>query len=98
MYAGLLAGGTLDGHRLIGEPLATAMASAQHDGEDAFLQTRTVWGLGVQIEQDGTWGMGGLGGNAGWADPATGHAIAYVTRQLGEFDRVEAIEAALPKV
>jgi hypothetical protein len=39
--------------------------------------------------------MGGLGGNAGWADPATGHAIAYVTRQLGGFDRVDAIEAAL---
>jgi hypothetical protein len=41
--------------------------------------------------------MGGLGGNAGWADPASGHAIAYVTRRLGEFDRVEAVDDVLPK-
>jgi CubicO group peptidase (beta-lactamase class C family) len=97
MYAGLLAGGTLDGHRLIGEPLVAEMTSAQYTGEDLFLEQTTTWGLGVQIEPDGTWGMGGLGGNAGWADPATGHAIAYVTRQLGGFDRVSAIDAALPK-
>jgi CubicO group peptidase (beta-lactamase class C family) len=95
LYAGLLAGGTLDGHRLLSPALVTAMVSAQYEGDDLFLERRTVWGLGVQIEPDGTWGMGGLGGNAGWADPASGHAIAYVTRRLGEFDRVSAVDAAL---
>jgi CubicO group peptidase (beta-lactamase class C family) len=60
-----------------------------------FIEHPVVWGLGVQLEPDGTWGMGGLGGNAGWADPATGHAIAYVTRRLGDFEQVDAIEAAL---
>lgn len=96
MYAGLLAGGTLDGHRLLGPALATAAVSAQHTGPDLVLERRVCWGLGVQVDDDGTWGMGGLGGNAGWADPATGHAIAYVTRRLGDSDRVTAVDAALP--
>jgi CubicO group peptidase (beta-lactamase class C family) len=95
LYAGLLAGGTLDGHRLISASLVTDLVAEQYSGEDRFLEQDIVWGLGVQIEDDGTWGMGGLGGNAGWADPATGHAIAYVTRRLGEFDRVTEIDSAL---
>jgi CubicO group peptidase (beta-lactamase class C family) len=95
MYAGLLAGGVLDGHRLLSPSLVESMASAQFTGEDLFIEHPVVWGLGVQLEPDGTWGMGGLGGNAGWADPATGHAIAYVTRRLGDFEQVDAIEAAL---
>lgn len=96
MYAGLLAGGTLDGRRLLGPALVEQAVTTQYDGPDLFLQRRTRWGLGVQIETDGTWGMGGIGGNAGWADPASGHAVAYVTRMLGEFDRVTAIDEALP--
>jgi CubicO group peptidase (beta-lactamase class C family) len=54
-----------------------------------------VWGLGVQLEPDGSWGMGGLGGNAAWADPARGLAIAYVTRRLGDFATVDRIDDAL---
>ena len=49
----------------------------------------------MQLEPDGSWGMGGLGGNAGWADPGRGQAIAYVTRRLGDFDTVTRIEQAL---
>lgn len=95
MYAGLLAGGVLDGTRLLGPDLVAEAVAAQYTGPDLFLEHDTVWGLGVQLEDDGTWGMGGLGGNAGWGDPSKGHAIAYVTRHLGDFDRVDAIEAAL---
>jgi hypothetical protein len=40
-------------------------------------------------------GHGRLGGNAAWADPTRGQAIAYVTRRLGDFAAVERIEAAL---
>jgi CubicO group peptidase (beta-lactamase class C family) len=95
MYAGLLAGGILDGHRLLTPSLVESMVSAQYTGEDLFIERPVVWGLSVQLEADGTWGVGGLGGNAGWADPATGHAVAYVTRRLGDFEQVDAIEAAL---
>ncbi|MEV6599181.1 serine hydrolase domain-containing protein [Actinoplanes sp. NPDC051346] len=97
-YAGLLAGGELDGHRLLSRSLVDQMTTAQFTGFDRFIGAETTWGLGVQLEGDGTWGMGGLGGNAGWADPSRGHAIAYVTRRLGDFDRVTAIDAAISSV
>jgi CubicO group peptidase (beta-lactamase class C family) len=74
------------------------LAVPQYTGPDLFLEQPTTWGLGVQIEDDGTWGQGGLGGNAGWADPARGLAIAYVTRRLGDFTAVDRIEAALQTI
>jgi CubicO group peptidase (beta-lactamase class C family) len=80
---------------LMGAPIGATMASAQFAGEDRFLDEHIVWGLGVQLEPDGSWGMGGLGGNAAWADPARGQAIGYVTRRLGDFAAVERIESAL---
>mgnify|MGYP004492668429 CR=1 FL=1 len=94
-YAGLLAGGTLDGHQLLSPAIVNELTAAQFTGLDHFIGSPTTWGLGVQLEGDGTWGMGGVGGSAGWADPARGHAIAYVTRRLGDFDRVNALEAAI---
>ncbi|GAA2661707.1 serine hydrolase domain-containing protein [Paractinoplanes durhamensis] len=71
------------------------LAIPQYTGADLFLESEVTWGLGVQIEPDGTWGQGGLGGNAGWADPARELAIAYVTRRLGDFTTVDRIEQAL---
>jgi CubicO group peptidase (beta-lactamase class C family) len=71
------------------------LAVPAYQGMDLFLETEVTWGLGVQIEEDGTWGQGGLGGNAGWADPASGLAIAYVTRRLGDFTVVDRIEKVL---
>jgi CubicO group peptidase (beta-lactamase class C family) len=71
------------------------LAVRQFEGFDAFVGSTVVWGLGVQLEADGTWGMGGLGGNAGWCDPARELAIGYVTRRLGDFAAVDRIESAL---
>jgi CubicO group peptidase (beta-lactamase class C family) len=71
------------------------LAVPQYTGMDLFLESEVTWGLGVQFEADGTWGHGGLGGNAGWADPVHGLAIGYVTRRLGDFTAVDRIEAAL---
>jgi len=83
---------------LLARPIGATMATAQFEGVDLFIGSSTVWGLGVQIEPDGSWGMGGLGGNAAWADPGPGHAIGYVTRRLGDFAAVDRIEAALTAV
>ena len=80
---------------LMSGPLGATMATAQFAGFDEFIGSHTVWGLGVQIEPDGSWGMGGLGGNAGWADPGRRRAIAYVTRRLGDFAAVDRIDRAL---
>ena len=76
-------------------PEAKLLAVEQFAGVDRFLESDVVWGLGVQFEPDGTWGMGGLGGNAGWFDPARELAIGYVTRRLGDFAAVDRIETAL---
>ncbi|WP_203782529.1 serine hydrolase domain-containing protein [Paractinoplanes rishiriensis] len=75
-----------------------ALAVPQYTGFDRFLDSDVTWGFGVQIEADGTWGQGGLGGNAAWADPARGLAIAYVTRRLGDFDAVDRIEETLAQL
>jgi CubicO group peptidase (beta-lactamase class C family) len=97
-YSGLLAGGVLDGRRLLAAELVADLITPHFTGPDLFIGRPTTWGLGVQLEPDGTWGMGGLGGNAAWADPAAGHAIAYVTRRIGDFDRVGAVDTALSSV
>ena len=76
-------------------PVTRLLAVPQFEGVDQFIGSTVVWGLGVQFETDGTWGMGGLGGNAGWYDPANDLAIGYVTRRLGDFTAVDRIEAAL---
>ena len=81
--------------RFYATPSVAALAVAQFEGVDRFLDSNVVWGLGVQIEPDGSWGMGGLGGNCGWFDPSCGLAIGYVTRRLGDFAAVDRIDAAL---
>ena len=74
-----------------------AVAVPQYTGPDRFVGEAVTWGLGVQIEPDGTWGHGGLGGSAAWADPERGLAVGYVTRRLGGFEAVDRIEVALSR-
>lgn len=93
-YACLAGGGELDGIRVLDPGLVREVTRAQVSGIDGVLGSTTAWGLGPQIE-DGQIGMGGLGGSAGWLDVERGLSIGYVTRTLGGFDRVDAIEAAL---
>jgi CubicO group peptidase (beta-lactamase class C family) len=49
----------------------------------------------MQLDDDGTWGMGGIGGSVGYADPARSIAFAYVTSHLAGFDRVDALADAV---
>ncbi|MEV1290387.1 serine hydrolase domain-containing protein [Micromonospora sp. NPDC049679] len=95
LYAGLLAGGVLDGVRLFSENTVSELARVQYAGPDLLLGNPVRWGLGMQIDEDGSWGMGGIGGNLAYADPARGYTLAYVTRRLGGFDRVDALTEAL---
>jgi hypothetical protein len=50
-------------------------AIAQFEGVDRFIASNTVWGLGVQFEPDGTWGM------ADWAATPDG-PTPYAGRRL----------------
>jgi CubicO group peptidase (beta-lactamase class C family) len=76
-------------YRVLLDGALPSPAITQFDGVDRFIGSNTVWGLGVQFDPDRTWGLGGLGGNAGWADPVRGQAVAYATRRLGDFSAVD---------
>ncbi|MFK3982797.1 serine hydrolase domain-containing protein [Micromonospora sp. NPDC050397] len=89
LYSGLLAGGELDGVRLFDADLVTELTRAQHSGDDLLLERPVRWTLGMQLEEDGSWGMGGIGGSAAWADPVRDYTFAYATRHLAGFERVE---------
>lgn len=93
-YAGLAAGGVLDGVRLLSPELVDeATARPQRIGVDEVLGREVGWGLGPQIDDDG-FGLGGIGGTGGWWN-RRGFAFGYVTRRLGTHDRAVAVEEAV---
>jgi CubicO group peptidase (beta-lactamase class C family) len=98
-YAGLLAGGEQAGARLFSTAAAGEIARPHAEGIDLLLDRPVAWGLGVQVEETGEWGMGGIGGCDAFANGARGYAYAYVTRRLGGFEPserlIEALEASL---
>jgi CubicO group peptidase (beta-lactamase class C family) len=98
LYAGLLAGGTLDGVRLLGADTVAEAIGVQYAGPDLLLERPVRWTLGMQLDDDGTWGMGGIGGSVGYADPSRGYAFAYVTRHLADFERVDTLAEAVNQV
>ncbi|MFI5840857.1 serine hydrolase domain-containing protein [Catenuloplanes sp. NPDC051500] len=85
LYANLLSGGA----GLFPASLITEATSAQYTGFDLVLDREVTWTLGMQLEPDGSWGMGGIGGSCAFADPSRGYAFAYTTRHLADFDRVD---------
>jgi CubicO group peptidase (beta-lactamase class C family) len=93
-YAGLVAGGELDGVRLVLPATIDAMTAGELTGPDLVFEEPRTWGLGVWVEPDG-YGMGGLGGSLGMADPELGLAEAYVTRFIRDHDRADAMDAAV---
>ena len=91
-YAALGAGGAIDGVRLLSPELVTEAIRPQLVALDRVLGRIAAWCLGVQADlEEGGFGMGGLGGNLGWW-AGEGYAIGYVTRRLGDHDRVDAVE------
>jgi CubicO group peptidase (beta-lactamase class C family) len=93
-YAGLLGGGELAGIRLVRPEAVATMSAGELTARDLLLEDEVTWGLGVWVEPDG-FGMGGLGGSVGMADPALGLAEAYVTRRMGDHGRAEALDVAV---
>ncbi|MDG4821890.1 serine hydrolase [Asanoa sp. WMMD1127] len=91
-YQGLLAGGTLDGQQILSAEATAEMIRVQHDGPDLLLDRSVRWSLGFQVEDDGSFGMGGIGGSCGYALPSADLAIGFVTRHLADFDRIGEID------
>jgi CubicO group peptidase (beta-lactamase class C family) len=95
LYAGLLAGGVLDGVRLVSPELVAEATRVQYEGPDLVLDRTARWTLGMQWEPDGSWGMGGIGGSSAWADPDRGYTFAYVTARMDTHERVDELAETL---
>ena len=92
-YQAFLAGGMLDGRRVLSAELCREATSVQSAGHDAYLERPVEWGLGFQIE-DGSYGHGGLGGSGGYAEPKLALAFGYVTNLMAGHDRSDAVAEA----
>jgi CubicO group peptidase (beta-lactamase class C family) len=93
-YAGLVNRGELDEVRLVSPEIVEAMTAGEMTAFDLLLEEAVTWGLGPGVDADG-YGMGGLGGSLGLADPKLGLAESYVTRQMGTHERANAMDAAV---
>ena len=62
---------------------------------DHLLGRTVAWTFGMQVEPDGDWGMGGIGGSCGYAVPGRGLAIGYVTRRLSAGERIDRLHDLL---
>jgi CubicO group peptidase (beta-lactamase class C family) len=75
--------------RLLGPELHRAHVTAQATGHDLVIDREVAWTLGYQVDEDAV-GMGGAGGCSGWVTH-DGTAVGWVTRGLGDHDRVDAL-------
>jgi CubicO group peptidase (beta-lactamase class C family) len=87
-YQGFLAGGVLDGERLLSEELCREAISVQSSGRDHFLEQDVSWGLGFQLDGS-TFGHGGLGGSVGYASPGLQLAFGYITNLMAGHERAD---------
>ncbi len=91
IYAALVAGGELDGVRIVAAGGLAQSTEQQVYGDDLVLRRPSRFGLGFQLSHPerelgkGTRSFGhfGAGGSVGFCDPAAGLAFGYVTGQMG---------------
>jgi CubicO group peptidase (beta-lactamase class C family) len=96
-YALLAAGGELGGHRLVSAAAVARMVELQRAERDLVFDFDARWALGVHSQADGSFGMGGLGGHLGMANPGHGIAIGYLKNRLGLDDPAEDVLVAVAK-
>ncbi len=96
-YAGLAAGGELDGVRLLRSAAVADALRPQASGRDELLEDDAVWSLGFRVDDGESFGLGGIGGFSGYGLRRPGVALGYgyVTCLLAGYDRTEACEDAL---
>ncbi len=108
MYAMLAGGGKLDGTRIVSEESITVHAAEQARGTDAVFggESRVALGYGRSTPgglslgpDDKAFGMQGIGGAVGYADPVSQVGFGYVMNQthmeVGTDRRPRALSAAL---
>ena len=108
MYAMLAGGGELDGMRIVSESSIVAHSAEQASGTDAVFggESRVALGYGRSTPggmsfgpNDQAFGMQGLGGALGYADPTAevgfGYAMTQTHMEIGTDRRPRALSAAL---
>jgi CubicO group peptidase (beta-lactamase class C family) len=89
LYVALARGG------LLSPAMLRQMTTVTGKGVDRVVGADVSWGLGVGIEAEDGWGMGGTGGSFGWWSEAGGYAIAFLTGHVAGYDRAGRVENAV---
>ena len=79
---------------MLGPQLFGELLAPQSVGRDLVLDREVIWTLGPQLEEVEI-GMGGAGGCAGWADLAGSYGGGWVTRGLGSWAPLDAVDPLL---
>jgi CubicO group peptidase (beta-lactamase class C family) len=99
-YGGLADGGELDGVKLLRSEIVDDALRPHARGYDELLEEEASWGLGFRVDDADTFGLGGIGGFAGFGICRPGLALGYgyVTCLLAGRERTAACEDALDAV
>jgi hypothetical protein len=94
-YDHLLRAGDSAADPLLDPGIVAEAVRPQRRGPDLVLGQEAAWGLGFRDVEDGSYGMGGLGGGVGVASHRLGYAFGFITRRMGDHDRAYRLEQAL---
>lgn len=89
MYGALANGGMVDGVELLSRGTVHELGRVVTRDRDYILAIRMRWRMGYHQAFTGVrsprqaFGHYGFGGSGGWADPATGLSVGFVTNRLG---------------
>jgi hypothetical protein len=83
---------TLAAGELLSPALLAEMTAVTAEGTDRVVGAPVTWGLGVSVDPDDGWGMGGTGGSFGWWSEAGRYAIGFVTGDIAGHDRGNRLE------
>ena len=81
--------------RVLSEAMLREMTTVTAAGRDVVTGGEAAWGLGVGVDADDGWGMGGTGGSFGWWSEAGAYAIGFVTGHVAGHDRGGRLENAV---
>lgn len=82
----------------LGAALHRRMLQPLLRGTDHVLGRPVAWGLGPQFDNDGSFGMGGVGGCVGWYEPALDLALGIATPVVGPMERLDPIDDAISEL
>ena len=88
LYAPIADEGELDGVRFLSPETVRAMSEVQTRARDAVISMRMNWRMGYHragaagYRGDSAFGHYGFGGSGGWADPASGLSLGFVTNEV----------------